>query len=143
MYTSLSSGTVAATRARPQSRRSRLDLVSTPSAVRSARRWTADQLAGADPPASTSLIDNAVLLVSELVTNAIRAACGLSLVIIVLEETVRIEVCDSSRAPLPPSCHRDPDDESGRGLTVVATLARSWGWRPDACGKVVWCELAR
>jgi hypothetical protein len=55
---------------------------------------------------------------------------------------VRIEVRDSSPVPLPPTCHRDADDETGRGLTVVAALAESWGWQPAAYGKVVWCELA-
>lgn len=55
---------------------------------------------------------------------------------------VRIEVRDSSPVPLPPTCHRDADDETGRGLTVVAALAESWGWQPEASGKVVWCELA-
>jgi len=55
---------------------------------------------------------------------------------------VRIEVRDSSPVPLPPTCHRDAEDETGRGLTVVAALAESWGWQPETYGKVVWCELA-
>lgn len=64
------------------------------------------------------------------------------LVIVRQTALVRIEVRDSSPAPLPPTCHRDADDETGRGLTVVAALAESWGWHPEAAGKVVWCELA-
>jgi hypothetical protein len=51
-------------------------------------------------------------------------------------------VHDSSPLPLPPGCHRDADDETGRGLTVVGALAQTWGWRPEPFGKVVWCELA-
>jgi hypothetical protein len=65
-----------------------------------------------------------------------------SLVIVRSPERVRIEVRDSSPVPLPPTCRRDVDDETGRGLTVVAALADSWGWQPEAQGKVVWCELA-
>jgi hypothetical protein len=65
-----------------------------------------------------------------------------SLVITRSRARVRIEVRDSSPVPLPPTCHRDAEDETGRGLTVVAALAQSWGWQPEASGKVVWCELA-
>lgn len=65
-----------------------------------------------------------------------------SLVIVRCPARVRIEVRDSSPVPLPPTCHRDAEDETGRGLTVVAALAESWGWQPETYGKVVWCELA-
>jgi hypothetical protein len=70
------------------------------------------------------------------------AQARVSLVIACFSAFVRIEVHDSSRAPLPPACHRDAEDESGRGLMVVAALARDWGWEPESSGKVVWCELA-
>ena len=70
------------------------------------------------------------------------APARVCLVIVRRTALVRIEVRDSSPVPLPPTCHRDADDETGRGLTVVAALARSWGWHPEASGKVVWCELA-
>jgi hypothetical protein len=65
-----------------------------------------------------------------------------SLVISRFVGVVRIDVHDSSPAPLPPACHHDADDENGRGLTVVAAIAERWGWRPEPFGKVVWCELA-
>ena len=65
-----------------------------------------------------------------------------SLVIARLNTMLRIEVRDSSRVPLPPTCHRDAEDETGRGLLVVAALAKTWGWQPEPFGKVVWCELA-
>ena len=55
---------------------------------------------------------------------------------------VRLEVHDSSRDPLPPPGHSDAEDETGRGLMVVAALAKDWGWEPEPTGKVVWCELA-
>ncbi len=65
-----------ADRTRPKSRRSRLELAVVPSAVRIARHWTADQLTSRGPGGRTigqDLIDSAVLVVSELVTNAIQA----------------------------------------------------------------------
>jgi len=70
---------------------------------------------------------------------------SVSLVVSRFATVVRIEVHDSSPLPLPswpPGHDPDADDESGRGLTVVAALAERWGWRPEPFGKVVWCELA-
>lgn len=220
------SGSVAAG-ARPLFHRSRLELAIVPSAVRIARHWTADQLARGGraselEPLDPDVADSTVLVVSELVTNAIRAvrlgapagvilpgrrflsfgdpvslaglpgqddspasafagwalpagrepaaasipvlqhgmpagparagrpkratlagvSASVSLVISRFADTVRIDVHDSSPLPLPPGCHRDADDETGRGLTVVGALAQTWGWRPEPFGKVVWCELA-
>lgn len=153
----------------PSARRNCLEIAITPSAVRVARRWTAGQLA-ADPSVSGDLVDAAVLAVSELVTNAIQAALGapapcafrfgsvpgrparpsgevslagprVALVVARLDQAVRIEVHDSCGAALPPVHCRDENAESGRGLTVVSSLADDWGCQPGAMGKVVWCEL--
>jgi anti-sigma regulatory factor (Ser/Thr protein kinase) len=130
-----------------------LDIASTPAAVGLARNWTAGQLASASPPLSPELIEDAVLAVSELVTNAIAAvgmlgatpagSPGVSLVVAAHGQGVRIEVADSSPAPLPVAWGEGSEsDESGRGLSVVDALAEHWGWRPGGVGKVVWCELA-
>lgn len=207
------SGSLAA-EARPLFHRSRLELAIAPSAVRIARHWTAYQLtrkdrpgpAGCQEPLDPDVADSAVLVVSELVTNAIRAVrqvtgtgmilpgrvlsfgdrmafagvppgqerlsmfatgrtapaastaftapaapaaavltpvpASVSLVISRFSGVVRIDVHDSSTVPLPPGCRRDADDETGRGLTVVAALAESWGWQPGPFSKVVWCELS-
>lgn len=80
------------------------------------------------------------LLVSELVTNAIRYAKGAITLRMVREpESVVCEVHDSSPA-LPRVLHADQDAENGRGLHVVAQLANRWGTRRVHSGKVVWCE---
>ncbi len=142
-------------RTRAPTRRSSLELAVRPSAVRTARHWTASVLADASPPRDQDLIDSIVLLVSELVTNAIEAAGapGASapapartprvwLAISGSPDLVRIEVHDSTHAPVPPTCDRDEDEESGRGLQVISALATDWGWQPELYGKVVWCELA-
>jgi serine phosphatase RsbU (regulator of sigma subunit)/anti-sigma regulatory factor (Ser/Thr protein kinase) len=80
------------------------------------------------------------LLVSELVTNAVRYAQGKIGLRLVLEGGLVCEVTDDSAA-LPRLRHADDSDERGRGLQVVSQLAQRWGARRAASGKVVWCEL--
>ena len=72
--TSLSEGsTGVAYRAPAATRRSSLELDVAPSSVRRARHWAANLMAQANPPHDSDLVDAVILLVSELVTNAIRA----------------------------------------------------------------------
>ncbi|GAA3975502.1 ATP-binding protein [Streptomyces plumbiresistens] len=113
-----------------------------PGAVRSARAVVRGQLRdwGLD-----SLADLAALLVSELVTNSLRHATGPIGVRLVrpadLGGVLLVEVSD----PLPdPPRERvaRPEDESGRGLQLVAHSSRRWGSRPGEAGKTVWFELA-
>ena len=80
------------------------------------------------------------LLVSELVTNAIKYANGEIELRLVLEaDSLVCEVHDSSPA-LPRVLQVDRDAENGRGLHVVSQLAARWGARRTHSGKVVWCE---
>ena len=85
----------------------------------------------------------ATLLVSELVTNAVRHARDTDVVTVDLhaERTwLRIEVLDTDRHwPQP----RIPDqfDESGFGFVLVDALAGNWGVRETEAGKAVWAEL--
>src|SRR3981081_2013087 len=90
------------------------------------------------------LEETAVLLVSELVTNAVRhARPGETVLALRLEITgtsVRIEVHDADpRWPQPST----PDglEESGFGLMLVNALASKWGVTETATGKAVWAEL--
>jgi serine phosphatase RsbU (regulator of sigma subunit)/anti-sigma regulatory factor (Ser/Thr protein kinase) len=79
------------------------------------------------------------LLVSELVTNAIKYANGDILLRLVLETNGLVcEVHDSSPA-LPRVLQVDKEAENGRGLHVVSQLAARWGARRTHSGKVVWC----
>jgi hypothetical protein len=92
-----------------------------PGAVRAARSAVRGRLHdwGLD-----CLADIAALLVSELVTNALL-----------------VEVSD----PIPDFPRERiaaPEDESGRGLQLVAHSSRRWGTRPGGAGKTVWFELA-
>jgi serine phosphatase RsbU (regulator of sigma subunit)/anti-sigma regulatory factor (Ser/Thr protein kinase) len=86
------------------------------------------------------LLPTAELLVSELVTNAVRYAQGKIGLRLIREGGLVCEVMDDSAA-LPRLRHPDDFDERGRGLQVVSQLAQRWGARRSASGKVVWCEL--
>ena len=132
-------------RVRPRAaQRARLNLqVTLPTddgAVRLARRVTRDVLARWR---LDHVQDTAVLLVSELVTNAVRHARDTYAIALDLEigaTWLRIEVQDADpRWPKP----RIPDrlDESGFGLVLVDALAGNWGVRQTATGKAVWAEL--
>jgi anti-sigma regulatory factor (Ser/Thr protein kinase) len=111
-----------------------------PESVGSARRFTRAALGRHD--VEPQLIDTAMLLVSELATNAIvHASSSLRLRIDVGDE-IRVEVCDGDGAP-PVIGEAEIDEESGRGLAIVTTLADDWSWSPRSSGKVVWFSLAR
>jgi serine phosphatase RsbU (regulator of sigma subunit)/anti-sigma regulatory factor (Ser/Thr protein kinase) len=86
-----------------------------------------------------SLVPTTQLLVSELVTNAIRYTHGPVTLRLLLERTLTCEIADSSPV-LPRLRYAARDDESGRGLQIVSQLSLRWGARRTAAGKVVWCE---
>jgi anti-sigma regulatory factor (Ser/Thr protein kinase) len=80
-----------------------------------------------------------VLVVSELVTNAVRH--GRCLPILRLSATaggIRVEVTDTD--PTPPRI-RQPGADGGWGLRMVERLSSAWGVVPEGEGKVVWCEF--
>jgi hypothetical protein len=85
------------------------------------------------------LIPTTELLVSELVTNAVKYSRGAVTLRLVNEKALVCEVLDSSGA-LPRLRQAAADEESGRGLQVVRQLSQRWGARRTATGKVVWCE---
>jgi anti-sigma regulatory factor (Ser/Thr protein kinase) len=108
--------------------------------VRLARQVTRDVLARWQ---LAHLEDTAALLVSELVTNAVRHARHTHAIALDLEigdTWLRIEVQDAD--PCWPH-QRTPGrfDESGFGLVLVDGLAANWGVRETATGKAVWAEL--
>jgi anti-sigma regulatory factor (Ser/Thr protein kinase) len=95
-----------------------------------------------------ALAEDAALIVSELMTNALDASNILperppiTLRLLAGEKSLLIEAWDHSPLDLEPG-HADADAECGRGLTVVATLSDRWGWeRTGRRHKVVWAELA-
>jgi anti-sigma regulatory factor (Ser/Thr protein kinase) len=118
-----------------------VELMGRPASVRKARGFTADVLA--DDGVEASVIEVAVLLVSELVTNAVVHARGpICLTVHTDAHWVRIEVEDPGhRRPVLRAATLDAVD--GRGLLVVDKLATDWGSEQRATHKVVWFEIAR
>jgi anti-sigma regulatory factor (Ser/Thr protein kinase) len=85
----------------------------------------------------------AALLTSELVTNAIRHEMGESVTLAIncSRDQLRVDVHDTARsAPVPVDAPADA--ETGRGVTLVATLADEWGFYPTLWGKAVFFTLA-
>jgi PAS domain S-box-containing protein len=87
------------------------------------------------------LVDTTELLVSELVTNALRYGEGEIRLRLLLDRTLVCEVWDGNL--LQPRRRRARDtDEGGRGLQLVGLLSAGWGSRRTPHGKTVWFELA-
>jgi len=89
-----------------------------------------------------ALADTAELLVSELVTNAVRASAALPSPVVGLwlvsdGQSVMAHVRDGSDA-MPERRDTDPDSASGRGLLLVEALGKDWGAYRKTSGKVVW-----
>ncbi|MDH6624602.1 serine phosphatase RsbU (regulator of sigma subunit)/anti-sigma regulatory factor (Ser/Thr protein kinase) [Streptomyces sp. LBL] len=87
------------------------------------------------------LADPAELMVSELVTNAVRHSHSRPVELrLVRGDTLLCEVDDDDH-DLPTLLDTGPGDEIGRGLRLVSTLAREWGTSRTKAGKTVWFEL--
>ncbi|UFR07459.1 ATP-binding protein [Streptomyces sp. Go40/10] len=128
-----------------------LEIRPDPAEVGRARRWARSRLAGSGITADEPLAETLILLVSELVTNAVVHTGRPAVLRLCLpapadgnraSATVRVEVADgSSRAPVPRCAGSDAT--GGRGLALVDCLADRWGWSPEGAGKSIWCELDR
>ncbi|MFI9342437.1 SpoIIE family protein phosphatase [Streptomyces sp. NPDC052773] len=109
-----------------------------PRSVGRAREYARGQLLSWD---LEPLVDTAELLVSELVTNALRYGEGEIRLRLLLDRTLVCEVWDSGLVQ--PRRRRARDtDEGGRGLQLVGLLSAAWGSRRTHRGKTVWFELA-
>jgi anti-sigma regulatory factor (Ser/Thr protein kinase) len=121
----------------PVARRFRRDLPEVPQA----RRFVAEALAAAGSRAT----DDVLLVVSELVTNAVRHGDGeLEVRVHPHGGQVRLEVLDDGGARVPEPMGAPPlDSVGGRGLHLVRAVSRAWGSGYDARGRtLVWAELA-
>ncbi|MFE6686689.1 ATP-binding protein [Streptomyces sp. NPDC057743] len=119
-----------------------------PSEVGRARRWARSRLAGSGIGADEPLAETLILLISELVTNAVVHTGASARVRLCFSGsgavvgTVRVEVVDTSARPPRPR-HADGEDTNGRGLELVDGLADRWGWQREGAGKRIWCEVDR
>lgn len=105
--------------------------------VGSARRLSAEKL---DHWGMSELVDDAKLLISELVTNGFRYGTGQRIVfhLVIGVDVLVMEVDDGS--PGRPEIRRaGPDEEKGRGMAIIDAVAASWGVSADATR--TWCAL--
>jgi anti-sigma regulatory factor (Ser/Thr protein kinase) len=130
---------VMATSSQPSwSRAAVLRLPPEPASVPLARRHV---IAVLEQHGLTDVGDAAQLVMSELVTNAVRhAGTELRVRVVANGETLRLEVADDSGEP-PVSRMPGPLEPGGRGLPLVEALVDRWGMEQTASGKVVWAEL--
>ncbi|WSB72979.1 SpoIIE family protein phosphatase [Streptomyces decoyicus] len=112
------------------------DLAADPAVVGSARALAGQQLSewGLD-----ELLFTTELIVSELVTNAIRHGSGPITLRLIRQDALICEVSDASSTS-PRLRHARTTDEGGRGLFIVAQLTRRWGTRYTPIGKIIWTE---
>lgn len=114
------------------------ELPSEPCAAAVGRRFLTVTLAAWN---CSEALDDARLLTSEVLTNAICHASGpIQLRVRRGTDELTVEVTDRSPQPPQPRC-AEAGDESGRGLLLVDTLADSWGTRPVDPGKTIWFTL--
>ena len=118
----------------------RIALAAGPAAPAEARRQVRAAIDAWDVPVDPEV---AVLLTSELVTNAIRHEPGetVLLTITCVCGQLRVDVRDTS-CSVPVPADAPPDAEAGRGLMLVASLSADWGCHRTPAGKAVYFTLA-
>lgn len=109
--------------------------------MRAARQFVAEALAGEAFRGDT---DTVLLLVSELVSNAVRhAATPFEITVDVQDGGVRVAVIDDDVDHPPQVRHPRPEDTNGRGLLIVDELSARWGSDEVGAGsKSVWFTVA-
>jgi CheY-like chemotaxis protein/anti-sigma regulatory factor (Ser/Thr protein kinase) len=118
----------------------RLELPRDLSSVSRARRFVAESL---ESWGVEALAPDAMIVVSELVTNAVTHAQSACEVRLAADETgVRIAVIDNGTGTPDPRPFNE-DQPSGRGLHIVGALATAWGVDDVPEGKMVWAEMSR
>ncbi|MET7536810.1 SpoIIE family protein phosphatase [Streptomyces sp. NPDC005349] len=127
---------LARTRAVPAKDTARWEIPADPAAVSEAREWTTRQLTkwGLD-----DLLFATELIVSELVTNAMRYGRAPAELRLIRHDVLVCEVTDSSSSQ-PRLRRARTTDEGGRGLFLVAQLGARWGCRHGQNRKTIWSE---
>ncbi|MFD5630533.1 ATP-binding protein [Streptomyces sp. NPDC127072] len=124
----------------PQRRRV-LPFQAEPAEVRLLRKAAAAQLV---QWGMSTAVEEAELFVTELATNVIKHVGEGATAALVLEShsgRLRVEVHDESLV-VPSLVTAGCDEECGRGLHLLSTLAADWGTVMTAAGKAVWCEIS-
>ncbi|WP_369147764.1 ATP-binding protein [Streptomyces sp. R44] len=129
----------------PTSRTRRFELTAGDGVVREcrdlARQALTDWFGAAGDPGQTAA-DDALLLVSEVVTNALtHGGVPYEMRLDRSEGRLWVEVSDTSTARPRPHGRHHASHPSGHGLYLLGRLAASWGCVPRAGGKAVWFEV--
>lgn len=107
-----------------------------PASVREARRAAREQLARWKLDEYTPATE---LVVSELATNVVEHAAGPIRLRLIRDRALTVEVSDDADTA-PHLRHARLQDEDGRGVFLVASLAERWGTRYEDTGKTIWAE---
>ncbi|MFF7472319.1 SpoIIE family protein phosphatase [Streptomyces sp. NPDC008092] len=129
---------IARTRGLAKDQVAEWELHSDPAVVSDARRLVDDRLAAWG---LEDLMFTTELVVSELVTNAIRYGVGPVHLRLIKDRSLTCEVSDGS-ASAPHLRRARLSDEGGRGLFLIAELTQRWGTRYTMTGKTIWAEQA-
>lgn len=108
-----------------------------PASVPAARRLVKETMTGL--PAD--LVERALLMVSELATNALKhASSAFTVTVDFTPARLKVEVADFGSGQ-PAVRHPSPSEPTGRGLQIVGALSTDWGVENSRAGKVVWFTL--
>ncbi|MEW2082776.1 SpoIIE family protein phosphatase [Streptomyces sp. NPDC005283] len=129
---------IARTRAVPPDRVAEWDVPFDPAAVAGMRATVAEKL---DEWGLSELAFAMELVLSELITNALRYGSEPVTMRLLRDRTLTCEVADGSSTS-PHLRYAATMDEGGRGLFLVAQMAERWGTRYTPQGKVIWAELS-
>lgn len=117
-----------------------------PEAPGQARAYVREVLGHDDPPVAPGPLDDVLLVVSELVTNAVRYGTepgdAVAVAVLTTAERVRVEVRDPVRRH-PRMRNESGERARGRGLHIVDALAARWDVDDRPFGKSVWAEVNR
>lgn len=123
----------------PELWRGEIGLAGDPTSAREARAFIRMAL---HEHVNAAILHDALLLASELVSNVIRhAGTPLTLSLELHRGYLRMTVTDGALPfEAPPNGHSD-EEESGRGMGIIAAISRSWGVGATPIGKSIWAEL--
>lgn len=111
-----------------------------PSAVPAARRFASQRLR--DLGSRQDVVETTRLLVTEVTTNAVvHAHSSIRLTVESQSDCIRVEVRDDDPRTIEQPIEPGIDATSGRGLWLVAALARAWGVNGNDRGKTIWFEV--